>query len=81
MSENYWEKQTKEEELDPISSFLSEWTDPDDEEDEFRSEFFQGLSGRRKKIGLHFNHNLERCRLTAFAVLGLLVSNCSDRIS
>ena len=49
MSENYWEKQTKEEELDPISSFLSEWTDPDDEEDEFRSEFFQGLSGRRKK--------------------------------
>ena len=49
MSENYWEKQQKEEELDPISSFLSEWGDPEDEEDEFRSDFFQGLSGRRKK--------------------------------
>ncbi len=52
MSENYWEKQPKEEELDPISSFLAEWTDPEAEEDEFRSDFFQGLSGRRKKSAL-----------------------------
>lgn len=49
MSEHYWEKQQKEEELDPISSFLAEWTDPEAEEEEFRSDFFQGLSGRRKK--------------------------------
>ena len=52
MSENYWEKQQKEEELDPISSFLAEWTDPEAEEEEFRSDFFQGLSGRRKKSAL-----------------------------
>jgi 1,2-diacylglycerol 3-beta-glucosyltransferase len=28
---------------------LSEWTDPEEEEEEFRSDFFQGLAGRRRK--------------------------------
>lgn len=36
-------------EVDPISSLLSEWSDPEEEEEEFRSDFFQGLEGRRKK--------------------------------
>jgi 1,2-diacylglycerol 3-beta-glucosyltransferase len=36
-------------ELDPISSFISELTDPDNEEEEFKSDFFQGLAGRRRK--------------------------------
>jgi 1,2-diacylglycerol 3-beta-glucosyltransferase len=49
MAENYWSREENEEELDPIGSLLSEWSDPDDEEDEFRSEIFQGVSGRRQK--------------------------------
>lgn len=36
-------------ELDPITSLIDEFSDPDTEEEEFRSDFFQGLSGRRKK--------------------------------
>ncbi|MEM8777289.1 MAG: glycosyltransferase family 2 protein [Cyanobacteria bacterium P01_G01_bin.49] len=47
MPKKYWID--NESELDPLSSLLSEWSDPEDEEEEFRSEFFQGLSGRRKK--------------------------------
>lgn len=34
---------------DPITSFIDEFSDPELEEEEFRSDFFQGLSGRRKK--------------------------------
>ena len=44
MPENDYDK-----ELDPISSLLSEWSDPEEEEEEFRSDFFQGLEGRRRK--------------------------------
>ncbi len=36
-------------ELDPISSLLSELSDPEEEEEEFRSDFFKGLEGRRRK--------------------------------
>lgn len=39
-------------ELDPISTFLSEWNDPEEEEEEFKSDFFIGLSGRRRKAAL-----------------------------
>ena len=49
MSKNYWSETNAEEEFDPIASLLAEWTDLEDEEEEFRSEFFQGLSGRRRK--------------------------------
>lgn len=49
MPNKYWSEDESEQELDPISSLLSEWVDPEDEEEEFRSDFFQGLSGRRKK--------------------------------
>lgn len=49
MPQNYWTENDPDKDLDPISSLLSEWTDPEDEEEEFRSEFFQGLSGRRSK--------------------------------
>ena len=49
MPKNYWIDNDGQQKLDPISSLLSEWSDPEDEEEEFRSEFFQGLSGRRKK--------------------------------
>jgi 1,2-diacylglycerol 3-beta-glucosyltransferase len=49
MPEKYWSENEPEQELDPIGSLLSELVDLEDEEEEFRSDFFQGLSGRRKK--------------------------------
>jgi 1,2-diacylglycerol 3-beta-glucosyltransferase len=49
MTKNYWSEDESSEELDPISSLLSEWTDPEEDEEEFRSDFFQGLAGRRQK--------------------------------
>ncbi len=53
MPENFWKSNEADTEIteidDMISSFLSEWSDPEAEEEEFRSDFFQGLSGRRKK--------------------------------
>jgi 1,2-diacylglycerol 3-beta-glucosyltransferase len=49
MTKNYWSENESSEELDPISSLLSEWTDPEEDEEEFRSDFFQGLAGRRQK--------------------------------
>jgi 1,2-diacylglycerol 3-beta-glucosyltransferase len=54
MPENLSKNIEQEQELDPITSFLSEWSDPEAEEEEFRSEFFQGLSGRRKKAAFTF---------------------------
>ena len=48
MAKNYWIDNDEQDNLDPISSILSEWSDPEEEEEEFRSDFFQGLSGRRK---------------------------------
>ncbi len=49
MSEKYWRDDDTSEELDPIGSLLSEWSDPEEEEEEWRSDFFQGLAGRRRK--------------------------------
>ena len=49
MPENSWSDDKNEPEIDPLSSFLSEWEDPEDEEEEFRSDFFQGTEGRRSK--------------------------------
>ena len=49
MPKKYWIDNEEPQPLDAISSLLSEWSDPEEEEEEFRSEFFQGLSGRRKK--------------------------------
>ena len=45
----FWSKPDSDEEIDPIGALLSEWSDPEEEEEEFRSDFFQGLSGRRRK--------------------------------
>lgn len=49
MAENYWRKKESDKEFDPINSLLSGLSDPEAEEDEFRNDFFQGLSGRRRK--------------------------------
>lgn len=49
MAENYWRKKESEAEFDPINSLLSELSDPEAAEEEFREDFFQGLAGRRQK--------------------------------
>lgn len=49
MTENYWSKRESETEFDPFSSLLSELSDPEIAEEEFREDFFQGLAGRRQK--------------------------------
>jgi 1,2-diacylglycerol 3-beta-glucosyltransferase len=52
--------------FDPIESFLAEWIEPENEAEEWGSDFFQGTAGRRKKaafvltiiwltvVGLHY---------------------------
>ncbi|MFW6358183.1 MAG: glycosyltransferase [Chroococcales cyanobacterium] len=50
MPNNSWND--AEEQLNPLSSLLPDWTDPEDEEEEFRSDFFLGLEGRRRKAAL-----------------------------
>ncbi|HEY9768743.1 MAG TPA: glycosyltransferase family 2 protein [Coleofasciculaceae cyanobacterium] len=49
MAENYWSKEESKTEFDPINSLLSELSDPEVAEEEFRADFFQGLAGRRQK--------------------------------
>ncbi|MEO0947322.1 MAG: glycosyltransferase family 2 protein, partial [Cyanobacteria bacterium J06641_5] len=53
MPENSWSENELDGNLDPLASLLPElpdWSpDPEEEEDEFRSDFFQGLGGRRRK--------------------------------
>ncbi|MBD2577471.1 glycosyltransferase family 2 protein [Oscillatoria sp. FACHB-1406] len=52
MPEQSWSNQNADEELDPIGSLLSEWSDPEEDEDEFRSDYFRGQEGRRGKAAL-----------------------------
>ncbi|MEL6928640.1 MAG: glycosyltransferase family 2 protein [Cyanobacteria bacterium J06600_6] len=52
MTENYWSKEKSESDLDPLNSLLSELSDPEAAESEFREDFFQGLAGRRRKAAL-----------------------------
>lgn len=63
-----WNDHESDSPLSPLESLLAEWEDPEAEEEEFRSDFFQGLEGRRKKaafalmviwtivISLHYWH-------------------------
>lgn len=52
MPKQYRSDNEADNDVDPISSLLSDWSDPEEEEEEFRSDFFQGLSGRRRKAAL-----------------------------
>ncbi|MDY7014750.1 MAG: glycosyltransferase family 2 protein [Cyanobacteriota bacterium] len=52
MPEPSWSNNNSNEDLDPLSSFLSEWTDPEEDEEDFRSDFFRGQEGRRGKAAL-----------------------------
>ncbi|ERN40116.1 glycosyltransferase, probably involved in cell wall biogenesis [Rubidibacter lacunae KORDI 51-2] len=49
MPEPSWTERDRFDKLDPISSFLADWVDPTEDEDEFRSDFFDGMAGRRRK--------------------------------
>jgi 1,2-diacylglycerol 3-beta-glucosyltransferase len=49
MSKNSWSGEEPGKELNPLASILSDWSDPEEEEEEFKEDFFQGLSGRRRK--------------------------------
>jgi len=72
----------KNQEIDPITSLIAELNDPEAEEEEFRNDFFQGLSGRRKKaaftltlvwgvtIGLH----LFSWSIFLVAMLGIFIT-------
>ncbi|MEA5418313.1 glycosyltransferase family 2 protein [Spirulina sp. CCNP1310] len=49
MSQNPWNTPDPDDGLDPIEAILSDWSDPETEEEDFRSDFFQGTGGRRTK--------------------------------
>ena len=49
MTENYWRNKESDSESDPINSLISELSDPEAAEAEFREDFFRGLAGRRQK--------------------------------
>ncbi len=38
--------------VSPLEAFLSEWEDPEAEEEDFRDDFFRGSEGRRKKAAV-----------------------------
>ncbi|AFY37624.1 glycosyl transferase family 2 [[Leptolyngbya] sp. PCC 7376] len=46
MANQPWQE---EDNIDPFETLLNEFTDPEEAEEEFREDFFQGLGGRRKK--------------------------------
>ena len=52
MSDNHWEETQSTGKFDPLGSFLAELSDSEAQEEEFRSDFFQGSAGRRKKAAL-----------------------------
>lgn len=54
MPEMPWKDDDTSPDFDPLGIFLSDWADPEAEEEEFRSDFFQGLSGRRQKAAFVF---------------------------
>jgi len=68
-------------EIDPIPSLLAEFSDPEMEEEEFRNDFFQGLSGRRKKAafaltliwGVNIGLHLFPWNFSLIIFLGLLI--------
>lgn len=52
MPENSWSETDSSNDLDPITALLADWYDPEEEEEEFRSDFFQGMEGRRSKAAM-----------------------------
>ncbi|ELR99515.1 glycosyltransferase family 2 protein [Gloeocapsa sp. PCC 73106] len=52
MSDNYWSEKDVNQDIDPVGSLISEWTDPENLEAKLNSVFFDGLGGRRRKAAL-----------------------------
>ncbi len=46
---NDWFPEDARSDSDPLGSLLPDWDDPEADEEEFRSDFFQGMAGRRSK--------------------------------
>lgn len=49
MSQSPWNTPDPDDGLDPIEAILSDWSDPETDEADFRSDFFRGTGGRRTK--------------------------------
>lgn len=52
MPQNSWTDNNSYEDFNPIEALLSEWSDVETEEEEWSSDFFQGLGGRRWKAAV-----------------------------
>ncbi|MFB6275921.1 MAG: glycosyltransferase family 2 protein [Halothece sp.] len=52
MPQNSWTDNNSYEEFNPIEAFLSEWSDTETEEEEWSSDFFQSIGGRRWKAAV-----------------------------
>ncbi|AFZ44290.1 glycosyl transferase family 2 [Halothece sp. PCC 7418] len=52
MPQNSWTDKNSYEEFNPIEALLSEWSDAETEEEEWSSDFFQGIGGRRWKAAV-----------------------------
>lgn len=52
MPDHSWSEANSDSDIDPLASFLVDWYDPEEEEEEFRSDFFQGMEGRRSKAAM-----------------------------
>ncbi|MFM7382608.1 MAG: glycosyltransferase [Microcystaceae cyanobacterium] len=49
MPQTPWTDNESEQAFDPLDSLIADWLNPDAAEDDFRSDFFQGMAGRRQK--------------------------------
>ncbi len=52
MPQNSWTDNNSYEDFNPIEALISEWSDAETEEEEWSSDFFQGLGGRRSKAAV-----------------------------
>ncbi|MFM7580494.1 MAG: glycosyltransferase family 2 protein, partial [Microcystaceae cyanobacterium] len=54
MPQTPWTDNESEQAFDPLDSLIADWLNPDAAEDDFRSDFFQGMAGRRQKAAFVF---------------------------
>ncbi len=52
MPQNHWTDNNSYQEFNPIEALLSEWSDPETEQQQWSNDFFQGLGGRRRKAAV-----------------------------
>ncbi|MDB9495321.1 glycosyltransferase family 2 protein [Spirulina major CS-329] len=52
MAEHPWQTPDSNDDSDPLAAILPDWSDPDGDEEDFRSDFFRGNAGRRTKAAV-----------------------------